>query len=271
MAGFNYDTAVVNIKYYLGQYLLKEESQEVPDSLMSSLEIFDIDKTWYVDNNYSTSIDQIANWDIYTTDRNESEGIFDISLYANPNENLNTSIASIRMSNVGNIVSPNGASVIFGAEVDESNAIDITLANSHTFNPYNIVIVDEDTDESMPADMITFSPNSGSALTSNNVQSAINELEQVVYSTTPSFSQEVWQLTEGASSQTLNNSYSAEAIMVYYNGLLINNTIHFSLTGKILRFLDFTAENGDILTVIGFSSSGGGSNINAASLIGGSY
>ena len=39
--------------------------------IISSLEILDIDKTWYFDNNYSTSIDQIANWDNYTTDRND--------------------------------------------------------------------------------------------------------------------------------------------------------------------------------------------------------
>lgn len=45
-------------------------------------------------------------------------------------------------------------------------------------------------------------------------------------------------------------------MMVFYNGLLINEGIHFSLSGKIISFLDFAAEEGDILTVIGLAASG---------------
>ena len=47
-------------------------------------------------------------------------------------------------------------------------------------------------------------------------------------------------------------------MMVFYNGLLINEGIHFSLSGKIISFLDFAAEEGDILTIIGLASAGGG-------------
>lgn len=172
---------------------------------------------------------------------------------------------------LGNIVSPNGASVIFGAESTQDNR-GIETVNSDTYLPYDIVIVEEDTDETLPAHQITFEPEPDSALTSNNVQSAISELEQIVYATTPVFTQEVWELAEGATSQSLTGTFSPAAMMVYYNGLLINDTIHFSLIGKTIQFLGFSAEAGDILTVIGLSSSGGGNvNINAASLIGGGY
>lgn len=83
--------------------------------------------------------------------------------------------------NLGNIVSPNGASVIFGAESTQDKQ-GIEINNSDTYLPYNIVIVEEDTDETIPADMISFEPNPLSALSSTTVQNAVNELEQVVYS-----------------------------------------------------------------------------------------
>lgn len=263
----------LTISYFLGQYLLKEELHTGESDLFSSLTLLNIDKTWYVDSDFSLPVDMSTSWLNYATVINEETATYTLSLYADPNEGLSTPISSICVTNIGNIVSPNGASVIFGAETDEDNAIDITHANQHTFNPYNIVIVEEDTDETLPADQITFDPEPNSALTSDDVQNAINELEQIVYATTPVFTQEVWELTEGATSQSLTGTFSPATMMVYYNGLLINDTIHFSLTGKIIQFLDFSAEAGDILTVIGLSSSGGvgGTNINAASLIGGSY
>ena len=171
---------------------------------------------------------------------------------------------------VGNIVSPNGASVIFGAESTQDHR-DIEILNSDTYLPYDIVIVEEDTDETIPANQVTFNPSSNSILTSDNVQSAINELTLAVYATARGFTQEVCVLTEGAISRTLSGTFSPESMMVFYNGLLINNTIHFLLVGKTIQFLDFAAEEGDILTVIGFSSSGESVDVNAASLIGGSY
>ena len=63
-------------------------------------------------------------------------------------------------------------------------------------------------------------------------------------------------------------------MMVFYNGLLINETIHYNFISNAISFIDFTAEEGDILTVIGLAAGGGGSGgtgINAAALIGGSY
>lgn len=60
--------------------------------------------------------------------------------------------------------------------------------------------------------------------------------------------------------------------MVFYNGLLINETIHYNFTSNVISFIDFTAEEGDILTVIGLAAGGNsGTSINAAALIGGSY
>lgn len=158
---------------------------------------------------------------------------------------------------VGNIVSPNGASVIFGAESSEDGT-SLKTTNSDTYLPYDIVIVEENTDETLPAEQIIYDPPSDSAITSTTVQGAISELENIIYATTPIFSQEVVTLTANAGSCTLSKTFSSTAMMVFYNGLLINEGIHFSLSGKIISFLDFAAEEGDILTVIGLASAGGG-------------
>ena len=58
---------------------------------------------------------------------------------------------------MGNIISPNGASVIFGSESTEDNK-NIETVNSETYMPYDIVIVEEDVDETLPAEQISFAP-----------------------------------------------------------------------------------------------------------------
>lgn len=173
---------------------------------------------------------------------------------------------------LGNIVSPNGASVIYGAESTEDH-LNIETTNSETYNPYSIVIVEEDTDETIPADQVTYFAGTNSAITSTTTQGAISELEQIIYNSVPVFSQEIWELTANQTSQTLTKTFSKDAMMVYYNGLLINETYHYTFESNTISFIDFAAEAGDLLTVIGLaaSGSGGGTSINAAALIGGSY
>ena len=172
---------------------------------------------------------------------------------------------------LGNIVSPNGASIIFGAESTDNN-LDILTQNYDTYAPYNIVVVEEDDDESIPAEQVTFSPGPSSNLTSSNAQSAISELEQIVYNSVPVFTQETYELTANQSYQSLSKQFTSSAMMVYYNGLLINESIHFNFSNNAISLIGFSAEVGDILTVIGLAAGGsGGANINAAALIGGSY
>ena len=103
-----------------------------------------------------------------------------------------------------------------------------------------------------------------------NMQNSIVELETAIYNNAPSFTQEVWQLANNQSSQTLTNDYPNGSILVYYNGLLINENLHYSFESNTISFLDFTAELGDILTIVGVSNSLV-SNINPAILIGGAY
>lgn len=99
-----------------------------------------------------------------------------------------------------------------------------------------------------------------------NMQNSITELETNI----PSFTQEVWQLTNNQSSQVLTNDYSNSSFLVYYNGLLINENLHYSFESNTIYFLDFTAESGDILTIVGVNNSLV-SNINPGVLIGGAY
>lgn len=164
----------------------------------------------------------------------------------------------VRVNINGNVVSPSGASMIFGATGNEDNT-NIGTTNEDSYSPYSIVILEEDADETIPGEQITFSPGANSHLTSSNVNAAVNELEQVVYNSVPIFTQEVKTATANQSEFTLTKTFVASNMMVFYNGLLINNGIHYSFSSNKITLLDFTAENGDILTVIGLAASRGSS------------
>lgn len=174
----------------------------------------------------------------------------------------------VRVNINGNVVSPSGASMIFGATGNEDNT-NIGTTNEDSYSPYSIVILEEDADETIPGEQITFSPGANSHLTSSNVNAAVNELEQVVYNSVPVFTQEVKTATANQSEFTLTKTFVASNMMVFYNGLLINNGIHYSFSSNKITLLDFTAENGDILTVIGLAASNGngGSSTNVNALI----
>ncbi len=76
--------------------------------------------------------------------------------------------------NIGNLVTPNGASLLFGAETTPNN-LEIIRDNEHTWNPYTIII-DEEVDENISADTVNYTPPSDSIITANDVQGAINQL-----------------------------------------------------------------------------------------------
>lgn len=83
--------------------------------------------------------------------------------------------------NLGNLVTPNGASLIFGQQ-SSTDAQNIQTANTDTWKPYNIII-DEEVDEDLTADMIEYSPTDSSQITSTNVQQAIIDLETIIHQT----------------------------------------------------------------------------------------
>lgn len=76
--------------------------------------------------------------------------------------------------NIGNLVTPNGASMIFGTEASD-NALNLKTEHSETWNPYTIVI-DEEIDENVPADMVDYTPPEDGILTATDVQGAIDQL-----------------------------------------------------------------------------------------------
>jgi hypothetical protein len=77
--------------------------------------------------------------------------------------------------NIGNLVTPNGASLIFGAKVEE-DGLDLSAPNAHTWEPYTIIIEEEDEGELIPADAILYDPPADSPITSTNLQTVISEL-----------------------------------------------------------------------------------------------
>lgn len=168
--------------------------------------------------------------------------------------------------NVGNVVSPSGASIIFGATSNDDNT-SISTTNDDSYNPYNIIIIEEDENESIPGELVEFSPDANSSLTSSNMNAAVNELEQIIYNSVPVFTEEVQTATADQTSFSLTKTFNASNMMVFYNGLLINNGTHFTFSSNTITLSDFKAEAGDILTVIGLAASSGGSSIDVNSLI----
>lgn len=177
------------------------------------------------------------------------------------------------MSNInfkidGNIISPKGGSVIFGSEASD-DLLSIKTENDQTWEPYTLVYVEEDEDETIPASQITYT--GGTNVTSKNVQGALQEVEQLIYDSVPSFSLETKTASAGDSSFVLSKTFSASAMMVFYNGLLLNNGVHYTFSNNTITLLDFVAEKKDILTVIGLASNGGNANTDATALIGEAY
>ena len=191
----------------------------------------------------------------------------------------------ISVNNQGNIVSPNGATFLYGSKITESNDSVSIVEQDQILLPYEILVVDEDDDETIPAESITYEPIPGSEISGNTVSSAINELENLkvsksgdtmtgalilsgreptdeneavskkyVDNATPSFSQERFIAAGGETSFALNSEIPGDSMMVFYNGLLINLGIHYSYVNNVITLDGFSAETNDIITVIGLAA-----------------
>lgn len=158
-------------------------------------------------------------------------------------------MANFECNPSGNVITPRGSSIIFGATADETKT-DIATQNEQTYKPYSIVCTEEEEDNLNAVD-ISFTSSGG--LNSTNVQDAINEVELLVYNNTPSFSIETITAAAEVNNFTLTKTFDTSSSLVFYNGLLINNGVHYSFVNKTITLLNFLAEAGDIITVVGLS------------------
>ena len=78
----------------------------------------------------------------------------------------------------GNLVTPKGASLIFGKEANSSFS-DILTNNDDTYSPYTIVITEESENETISAAAVEYN-NSTTTIASDNVQGAITELHNYI-------------------------------------------------------------------------------------------
>lgn len=85
----------------------------------------------------------------------------------------------VSINNQGNIISPNGATFLYGSKITESNDNVSIVEQDQILLPYEILIVDEDDDETIPAESVSYEPSSSSELTGSTVASIINELENL--------------------------------------------------------------------------------------------
>ena len=152
---------------------------------------------------------------------------------------------------LGDVISPKGASIIFGKTTDDS--LLGVEPNGDTFAPYTVVITEED--DLLTANDITYVDQSGNTQT---VQDAIDDVYQVAANATPALITEMKQFSGGESSYTLTKTFSQASMLVFYNGLLLNETIHYEFSMNKITLVGFTAENKDILTVVGLGSGGSG-------------
>ena len=211
-------------------------------------------------------------------------------------------MANEKRINIGNLVTPNGASMIFGAKTAE-DGLSLDTENSHTWGAYNIVIEEEDIDENIPATQITYSPVSGEGLESTTVQDAITELNDekttVVVkawnnATTPTQTAHQTLVINNVKNETIYNTMkdnelinsdelyliqgvaikpSIEVLtftlaneqisitdtsgllsknpLVFYNGLLMVINLNYTINGNTLTLSDFSAEESDVITLVG--------------------
>ena len=152
---------------------------------------------------------------------------------------------------LGDVISPKGASIIFGKTIDDS--LLGVEPNGDTFAPYTVVITEED--DLLTANDVTYVDQSGNTQT---VQDAIDDVYQVAANATPTLITEMTRLPSGADSYTLTKSFSTDSMLVFYNGLLLNETIHYTFNMNKITLIDFEAETNDILTVVGLGSGGSG-------------
>lgn len=78
----------------------------------------------------------------------------------------------------GNLVTPKGASLIFGKEANSSFS-NILTTNNDTYSPYTIVITEDSDNDTILAAAVEYN-NSTTTIASNNVQGAITELHNYI-------------------------------------------------------------------------------------------
>lgn len=135
--------------------------------------------------------------------------------------------------NFGNLVTPNGASLIFGEKSTE-DANNLSIENAETWNPYNIIIDEENGEDIVTADTVVYDSNG--ELNSSTVQGAIDELEQLIHDTVENSTAvtiETWETAEAPTTSSELNQFTINKIknqQIYAemqnNNLINNNEIY---------------------------------------------
>lgn len=167
--------------------------------------------------------------------------------------------------NYGNIVAPNGASIIYGANTTSDN-FDIGNTNEETYQPYTIVITDEELDETIRANQVQYEKRENSSIIGPTVQSALRQLEYLILSNIPTFTREIISISAANAADaenpplTFTNEFFEETTMVYYNGILLGNDASKGINQyeifneeKKIRIL-FPMEENDIIMLVGLSA-----------------
>lgn len=165
-------------------------------------------------------------------------------------------MAEINIQNIGNVITPKGGSLILAKSVDANN-LEILEESTESYSSYTIIATEEEQDEPIYASEIVFQPTDN--IDANNVQDAFVGVEQLIDNNTPQFIREAVIIDEdGESTFILENTFSSVRMLVFYNGLLLEPSLHYIYTNNTITLIDFTSEAGDVLSVVGITSQGGG-------------
>lgn len=163
---------------------------------------------------------------------------------------------AINVNDIGNVITPAGASMIFGVEATEDKQ-DISELRSDSYSPYTIVYVEDDEEDTLPANQVSYSPPGDSHFEATNVQEALDQFEDLVNNNVPQLIKETKTATDGQVSFVLSKDFQEKGMLVFLNGILLNVKENYTYSNKTVSLVDFTAEADDVLTVVGLASSGG--------------
>lgn len=185
----------------------------------------------------------------------------------------------------GNLITPKGASLIFGKKVNSDDKQILEESNGHTYSPYTIVVTPDDTDNlDIFASEINFN-NDQSGLSSTNVQGAIEEVKTSIeeLKTNLSLTREFVEYNSENSFEIATNAITAGKslwIQIEANeitpSMITDNTIcapldcyNLSADGETINYCDFKISHGGYnkiarLNIYGWElldGSNGGSNV----------
>ena len=114
---------------------------------------------------------------------------------------------------IGNIVSPKGASMLFGLNSTE-DFLNIQTPNEHTYSPYEFIYVEENDDETIPASQIIWTVTNGEKTVQMGLDELLAETQGIDTNLTNHIEDEERHITSEEREKWNNSSPKKTTIMI---------------------------------------------------------